>query len=236
MFEKEIQQYKNEVDQLMYTIMHEDLESEDTRSSLPKIPTGDSDEFSSAGEPRPISASTPALLPSPTLAGDILAIAQGPQQHSTSTPHLALHTSLQPEAADEPRSAGVTLTVTKQDKKETPPSPEAVSPQALTPPPPTESSPTAKPRRRGSGGGKDRSNSASPTDSIRRKMLADSWSKRERDEANRRELNYKKKLQASWIANARVKFDLLEKERLLKIAEREIEDLKRRLREREEGL
>lgn len=54
-----------------------------------------------------------------------------------------------------------------------------------------------------------------------------------REEPTKRELKYKKKYQASLIDNAKVTFELLERERQLKMSEQEIEDLRKRVREME---
>ena len=54
-----------------------------------------------------------------------------------------------------------------------------------------------------------------------------------KDEWTKKEAKYKKKLHASIVSNAKVKMELLEKEKELKFAQHEIEVLERRLREME---
>lgn len=212
----------------METIMHEEESSTDLPP--PHIMTTDSMPGSSLSVSRvPTHSSSAPSLPMPSRAGDLLAIAQAPEPvHSLSTPQL-------PTFGTEDRSSGVGAEPAHIPVVLEPAS--AVSQDLMPPRESKLSSRATMPGRiQGSDQQLDVTSEAvssisgwSDGSALVRGMKLLSGGTVEGKDASKQELKSRRKLQASLVDNAKVKFELLEKERLLKIAAQEIEELKRRL-------
>lgn len=195
----------------METIMHEE-------ESTPDLPTQSAEDLLSVSKAPTHSTSTPAF-PMPSRAGDLLSIAMPPKHaHSHSTPDLGTK-----GAGRDAESTHIPVVL----------EPASDLAHSLTPPREQKLLSRAAMPERTSGSGEERSDVFS---------FISSWSDNSGSlmpdvagkDVSKHELKIRRKLQASLVDNAKTKFDLLEKERLLKIAELEIEELKRRLEELED--